>query len=137
MQRNDVVPVVFDASALLATVLDEPVDEVVFAAIREGTLMSAINIAEVVARLMRNGAPLAHVRDVADMTNVAVVPVTEELAIRTGELESSTRALGLSLADRCCLATAEAFDARIFTTDRSWLDLPAPWRHRVVCVRPD
>ena len=128
--------VVLDASAIIAVLRGEPVTGELLASIDEGALVSAVNAAEVSTWFVRNGdADLA--RSFVDATHVAVVPLLEDQAIRAGELEAMGGPLNLSLADRCCLATAEAFDARVLTTDRAWLELPSPWRERVVCVRGD
>lgn len=99
--------------------------------------MSASNHAEVISKLIRLGADPDSLDDLAERSNVNVIPLTQELAAMAGELEPIGRPLGLSLADRCCLATAAAFDAAVLTTDRAWLKLPSPYRERVVCVRPD
>lgn len=127
--------VVLDASSVLAMLLGEPVTDDVDAAIDEGCFMSAVNMAEVATKLHRRWhGGLAS--GVADQFNLAVVPLTEDIALRAGALEPVTRRLGLSLADRCCLATCEAIDAIALTTDRAWLELPAAWSARIRVVRP-
>ena len=44
-------------------------------------------------------------------------------AWRAGLLRRETRARGLSLGDRACLALAEALEAPAMTTDRAWAAL--------------
>ena len=127
---------VLDASAVIAAFRDEPATIDLAGAIEDGSFMSASNLAEVAGWLARSG-DADQIRHIAETANVAVVPLLEELALRAGELEPMGRPFGLSLADRCCLATAEAFDAQVLTTDRAWLELPSPWRERVVYVRAD
>ena len=46
--------------------------------------------------------------------------MTEALAIASGKLRASTRTLGLSLGDRCCLALALEHGAEVVTADRPW-----------------
>jgi ribonuclease VapC len=53
--------------------------------------------------------------------NLKVVDFDRALAERTGELRAATRHLGLSLADRACLALAEREGAPALTSDRSWV----------------
>ena len=52
-----------------------------------------------------------------------VVPLIEADAVTIARLRASTRAYGLSLGDRACLATALRFGRRVMTTDRSWAAL--------------
>jgi PIN domain nuclease of toxin-antitoxin system len=118
---------VFDASALLAHIGQEPgsdgIDELAVEA-----LMSAVNLAEVFAKLAERGLS----QDEADMIvyryRLEVVPFDEEMARQTGALRPATKALGLSLGDRACLALARRERLPILTADRSWakLDLGIP-----------
>jgi ribonuclease VapC len=48
------------------------------------------------------------------------VPFDPDLAYGTGLLLPKTRAAGLSLGDRACLALAVRLGAKALTTDRSW-----------------
>lgn len=43
-----------------------------------------------------------------------------------GRLRSVTRHAGLSLGDRCCLATAIVHNLTVLTADRTWADLALP-----------
>lgn len=52
-----------------------------------------------------------------------MVPTDSELAMRTGLLHAETRANGLSLGDRYCLALAASRNAIAQTADRAWADL--------------
>jgi PIN domain nuclease of toxin-antitoxin system len=118
---------VFDASVLLAHIGQEPgsdgIDELAVEA-----LMSAVNLAEVFAKLAERGLS----QDEADMIvyryRLEVVPFDEELARQTGALRPVTKALGLSLGDRACLALARHERLPVLTADRSWakLDLGIP-----------
>ena len=49
-----------------------------------------------------------------------MLPVTAAGDIASGKLRVSTRALGLSLGDRCCLALALEHGAEVVTADRPW-----------------
>ena len=53
-----------------------------------------------------------------------VVPLSESMALAAARLGTETRALGLSLGDRCCLALAQLHKAaRVITADRAWKKL--------------
>jgi ribonuclease VapC len=49
-----------------------------------------------------------------------VVPLTEDDAVVIARLRTTTRAHGLSLADRACLATGLRLGRPVVTADRSW-----------------
>ena len=49
-----------------------------------------------------------------------VIPFEVEQAMLTGGLRLETRALGLSLGDRACLAASRNLGLPIFTADRAW-----------------
>jgi len=125
-----------DASVVIAIFGREPISAHALDVVNSGALMSSANLVEVATWLARQGDS-DQIDHLAEDANLAVVPLTEELALAAGRIEPLTRAFGLSQADRCCLATAEAFDATILTTDRAWLKLPARFRDRIVSVRPD
>lgn len=48
------------------------------------------------------------------------MPLTVEDANLAAVLRAPTRAAGLSLADRCCLALAKRLRATAVTADRAW-----------------
>ena len=52
-----------------------------------------------------------------------VVPFDEMQAWDAGRLRPYTRALGLSVADRACLALARTLDLPVLTGDRAWTSL--------------
>ncbi len=111
--------VVLDASALLAASLGEPGYERV-AAIISRACISAVNLAEVLARLQRDGVDLDIYLAELGQTGVEVVPFDHEQALLTAQLLPSTRAHGLSLGDRACLALAQSRSVPALTADRSW-----------------
>jgi PIN domain nuclease of toxin-antitoxin system len=118
-------PRILDASALLAAMLDEP-GAAAIRAILPTARIGAVNLSEVIAKLQERGVP----DDVIDQSladlDIDVVPFDRDQADRTGKLRTATRAAGLSLGDRACLALAITEDAIAVTMDRNWakLDLP-------------
>ena len=127
-----------DASALLALLQNEPGVDVVSGALREGSVMSAVNVGEVAARLHRQGWPA---EDVATVVNtlqtefdLVFLPFETEAALESGALRPVTAELGLGLGDRACLATAAALGLPALTADRAWLKVALPGVE-VRCVR--
>ncbi|GAB4280322.1 MAG: PIN domain-containing protein [Deferrisomatales bacterium] len=119
------VDCVFDASAVLAVLQEEPGSERV-----EGRLpraaICAVNLSEAAGKMLEIGIPASEAREVLDALGLAVVPFDEQLAWGAAGLRRSTRRLGLSLGDRACLATALALGLPVVTADRAWAELGLP-----------
>lgn len=111
---------VLDASALLALLHGETGAERVAVALREGAAMSAVNLSEVLAKLAEAGIPPGLARDRLDALRIEVIAFDAALAYAAALLRVPTRPLGLSFADRACLATAHARTLLALTADRSW-----------------
>ena len=114
--------IVLDASVILAHLGGEPGAERAEAFFGDA-LMSAVNFSEVVAKLVERGASLGLVRAALSRYGLQVAAFDEELAERTGALRPRTKAFGLSLGDRACLALAERSALPVLTADRAWKDL--------------
>jgi PIN domain nuclease of toxin-antitoxin system len=120
---------VLDASALLAYLLAEPGGDVVRDALAEqAAVMSAVNWAEVLSRLASAGADpyevaqrVASEAALGDVLTVVALTGSDGPAI--AGLRPTTRHLGLSLADRACLALAQRLELPVVTTDRAWAKL--------------
>ena len=113
---------VLDASALLALLGDEPGADVVAEAIREPSALSIVNVAEVLSKLAERGADpgeaLARLEEVAEALEIH--PLDRADAIAIADLRGPTRALGLSMGDRACLALALRLEMPALTADRGW-----------------
>ena len=110
---------VLDASALIAAILREPGAEIVRSVLVR-SVMSSVNMVEVGSRLIDIGYnPEAALRHL-DALGVNVVPFDEALAAVAARLRADTRAAGLSLGDRACLALAVREKAVALTADRAW-----------------
>ena len=114
--------VVLDSSALLAWAWDEPgagrIDDAI-----GGGLVSAVNWAEVLTRLVERGLSDQEARDALEEFPIRVVPFDAAQAVAAGLLRRATRAAGLSLGDRACLALAQAERLPALTADRAWGEL--------------
>jgi PIN domain nuclease of toxin-antitoxin system len=60
------------------------------------------------------------IREFIEQLNIKVVSVDKEQAIVAGLLRPETKALGLSLGDRMCLALGLQLQQPVITTDRQW-----------------
>ena len=67
---------VLDASAALALILEEQGAALVVEALRSGTAMSAVNVAEVAARLYQDGWTESEVGLVFETLGIEVLPFT-------------------------------------------------------------
>ena len=109
---------VLDASAVLAEVFDEPGADAVFDALQSGAAMSAVNVAEVAAKLHTAGWADEDVALVFE--GIDIVPFDARHALLSGRYRPATRSLGLGLGDRACLATANLQQCPALTADRAW-----------------
>ncbi|MYE12677.1 MAG: type II toxin-antitoxin system VapC family toxin [Gammaproteobacteria bacterium] len=114
--------IVYDSSAVLAILLDEPGARRAAETLDHGVL-SAVNASEVVARLIDQGAKDDDARGALQGLDLAIRPFDESLAVAAGLLRRSTRRRGLSLGDRACLALALRERAPVLTADRAWTEL--------------
>jgi PIN domain nuclease of toxin-antitoxin system len=118
---------VLDASALLAMLRHEQGAERVAAVVSGGALISAVNWAEALSRLVQVGGDPHEVAAQAlprgDGGQLALVPYDDDQARETARLRPQTSSLGLSLADRAALALARLRRLPVLTTDRAWRSL--------------
>lgn len=113
--------VVLDASAVLAFLQDESGCEKVHGILSEGkAIMSTVNYAEVVGKLLDAGLPESSVQTVMTNLELKVEPLDDKQAWKTGMLRIITRELGLSLGDRACLALASILQLPVVTADKQW-----------------
>ncbi len=114
--------IVLDASALIAFFKDELGSANVLAAM-PGAVISSVNLTEVVTRLIDDGFVIEDVRTAIADTSVDTIDFDHELAFNAGALREPTRAHGLSLGDRACLALAQRLGVPALTADRKWSGL--------------
>ncbi len=114
--------IVLDASAMIAFFKDEVGGATVLSAMPDAAI-SSVNLVEVVTRLIDDGIALDDIRTAIAGTSVDTIGFDDELAFDAGALRERTRAHGLSLGDRACLALAQRLGVPALTADRQWAHL--------------
>jgi len=114
---------VLDASALLASLFDEPGADVAAAALAQ-SVMSALNYSEVIAKQIRMGERLEAAIQNVDNLDLLIIPWDVDLAREASDLCTLAWTHGLSLGDRACLATARRLRRTVLTAERKWRHLP-------------
>lgn len=114
--------IVLDASAILAVILTEPGAEIVGAA-PDHLVTSTVNLAECISRIDRVGGDgQKTLSDVMDFV-AFFEPASFEDAVFAGSLAAIAKPLGLSLADRFCLALASRLGAEVYCADNRMAEL--------------
>ena len=101
-------------------------------ALLQDAWLSSVNLAEVLARL--EDLTLDSLPRVEELLGLlaGVQPFTERQARVAASLRGSTRAAGLSLGDRACIALGIELDADVYTADRAWMDVKLPCRVHLI-----
>ena len=115
---------VLDASALLALLQDEPGSEVVEPLI-ETAVVSSVNWSEVAQKSLERDVDIRGLREDLTGLGLTLAPFTDRDAEEAAWLRGRTKDLGLSLADRACLALAGRLGTEVLTTDRAWTRVPS------------
>ena len=113
---------VLDASALLAAMLGERGARTVTEHFADACI-STVNLAEVVTKLAERGVPADVIAESLGDLDLDIRDFDPTQAMRTGILRQATKAKGLSLGDRACLALAAELKATALTTDVVWTEL--------------
>ncbi|QYE33470.1 MULTISPECIES: type II toxin-antitoxin system VapC family toxin [Sphingosinicellaceae] len=117
--------IVFDASAILALLRDEPGADVVAQYIGDG-LISAVNFQEVIKGLLRREVPNDAALAMLDALHLDVRPHGRDDAVAAANLYPATKAFGSGLGDRTCTALAIAEGLPVLTADREWARIEIP-----------
>ena len=128
---------VLDASALIALLHEEEGAETVAEAIAAGAAISVVNLAEVLSKLAEAGKDpdeaSGELRDAAGDTDaLAIEPLSEIDCVEVARLRPKTRELGLSLADRSCLALAMRLGVPALTADHDWAEVDVDVEIRLI-----
>jgi len=117
--------IVLDASVLLAVLHDEPGAEIFTRQLDllENAVVSAVNVAEAHGKLVGLGIAAGDAWEAVIAPANEIVVFDAQQARIAGGLHWQTRALGLSLGDRACLALGIVLKAPVYTADRAWKGL--------------
>src|SRR5437588_708593 len=111
------VEYVLDASALIALLMGEPGHDKV-REVLDRAIISAVNLAEVVAKMIQKGAEREVTGRLLRELSLTVVDWTEALAYASAEFAPLAWKNGISLGDRACLTLARQLHATAVTADR-------------------
>ena len=111
--------VVLDASAVLALLNGEPGAAMVKERLPDAVI-SVVNLVEVGTKLIDNGMSFEAAREAIELLELAIEEFDLSLAELAIQLRPATKGVGLSLADRACLALAVRLEAVAMTADKVW-----------------
>ena len=124
--------IVLDASALLAVLNREAGADNLTLQLLNIATSSTVNLAEVQGKLENRGLNPQEAWEATISPIREATAFTPEHAMTAGSLIAETRALGLSLGDRACLALGLALRAPVYTADKSWKSLRLGLRIHVI-----
>jgi PIN domain nuclease of toxin-antitoxin system len=111
--------VVLDASAVLALLNGEPGAAMVKEQLPDAVI-SVVNLVEVGTKLIDNGMSFEAAQEAIELLELAIEEFDLSLAELAIQLRPATKGVGLSLADRACLALAVRLEAVAMTADKVW-----------------
>lgn len=111
--------IVFDSSAVLAMLQDEPGGDSVSQYLGRA-IISAVNLQEVAKELVRGGRSAGEVRAILGGIDMKVSAHDAEAAYLGAALFEQTRRYGSGLGDRSCMALGLQLTLPILTADRAW-----------------
>lgn len=114
--------IVADASAVIALLVGEPFADFDPQRLVDAAI-SAVNLSEVLARLLDIGMPESEAAASVAQLGLRVIPFDESQAHSAARLRSATRRAGLSFGDRACLALGARLGCPVVTGDRAWASL--------------
>jgi ribonuclease VapC len=128
MRKVNHKKIVLDASALLALLNEEPGYKEVEKALPLA-VMSSVNLCEVVSVLTDIGISKGDAEGMVMDVLKEVIPFDAHQALIAASLRKHTKAYGLSLGDRACLALTKSLHATVLTADKIWAKLMISGAH--------
>jgi len=115
---------VLDSTALIALLQWEPGYQRV-AELLDRSVVSAVNLAEIVNKLVERGATGETAKQSLVQLELTVTDWSEDMAYGSAEFTRFNKSHGLSLGDRACLTLAKQLHAAAVTSDRTWRRMPS------------
>lgn len=115
--------IVLDASALLALLNGESGADKLTPELLSKATASTVNLAEVQGKHVSRGLAPSDAWEATLSPILEATAFTAEHVQAAGNLIAETRALGLSIGDRACIALGIALKAPVYTADKSWKKL--------------
>lgn len=123
---------IIDSSALLAVIHSEKGSKESEKYL-DDACMSAINAAECLIVLTRNGMPADVAKKLIASIIKTFIPCDYGDIELINEIKQKNSKLGLSLADCICIALGNKLQLRIITADKSWSK--ASSKSQIICIR--
>ncbi|GGE02728.1 hypothetical protein GCM10011390_21980 [Aureimonas endophytica] len=127
--------VVLDTSAILAFLLEELGGRDVALMLEGRALVSAVNMQELLVKLIVKGMSPHHARLTVRSLNLECHAHSIDAAEAAAELFQHTKGKGLSLGDRSCLALASKMTMPAVTADQVWSEIADAIGVEVVLIR--
>jgi ribonuclease VapC len=126
---------VLDASAVLAVLLKEPGADIVRPHL-PGAMISAVNVAEIINRRLKNGESLERNAQVVGSLQMRIVDFDFEQAVMSASFKPYARIANLSLADRACLSLGLLRNVPVLTAEQNWTKTDMGVDVRLIRSRP-
>jgi ribonuclease VapC len=124
---------VLDASAILAYLRQENGHAKVAIALEQSNaFVASVNYSEVISSLIDHGMKPDMAVSILRNIELKVVSFDVPLAIEAARLRPATKSLGLSLADRCCIALGRHMRLPVMTADKAWREVNAGVRINLI-----
>lgn len=117
--------VVFDSSAIIALLKNEPGADIVLGLLKDAVI-SAVNVQEIAGKMIEAGSTDDEARATIEKLELDIVAHAAEDAYLAASLIPHTRRLGRGLGDRSCMALAIKLGVPALTTDREWIKVQVP-----------
>ncbi len=129
--------ILLDTSAVLGYLQNEPGWEIVASEILTGQAnICVVNVTEVLSKLCDKGMSWPDAQMALNKLALPAEPYTADTALEAARLRPMTRAHGLSLGDRACLAAARLRQCAVLTGDRDWLHIANAVGLEIISFRP-
>jgi len=129
---KEVKSFVIDSSVFLAVVHNEKLMDDAKQYL-ENSLMSAINAAECVIVLNRNGMPIEIAKELLESLVTKFVFCEFDDSVNIANIKNTNKDLGLSIGDCFCLALGEKLELPVVTADKIWQE--AKVNVEIICIR--